>query len=101
VKTVERLDWRGIVVSVSYESDWPGLETQFGDVSNAHLEIEALSPERAVLPVTDTGYRSHFLPRSAVERAGRLPMLRHGSTTPPTRHAGKRQQEEGRQISLF
>ncbi len=44
VKTVQRLDWQGILVSVSYEPDWLGL-AKLGDVSNAHLEIQALSPE--------------------------------------------------------
>ncbi len=31
----------------------------FKDV--AHLEIRSIAPERAPLPITETGYRSHFL----------------------------------------
>lgn len=30
----------------------------FKDV--AHLEIRSIAPERATLPITATGYRSHF-----------------------------------------
>lgn len=36
----------------------------------AHLEIESLSPPRAPLPMTETGYRSHFIPPQDVERFG-------------------------------
>lgn len=31
----------------------------FKDV--AHLEIRSIAPERAPLPITETGYRSHFI----------------------------------------
>lgn len=43
--------WNGIEVSVSVASDWLNSET-------VHLEIRA--PEK--LPITETGYRSHFMP---------------------------------------
>jgi hypothetical protein len=102
VKTVQRLEWKGIVVSVSYEPDWLGLAAKLGEASNVHLEIEVLSPKRAVLPITDTGYRSHFLPRNAVEVAGGpvayvAAWLDEAAKAP----AWKRRQEEGHQLSLF
>jgi hypothetical protein len=50
-------------VSVRYEADW--LQGFM-----ARLEIEAVSPERAPLPITETGYRSHFLAPGAVEAVG-------------------------------
>lgn len=33
----------------------------------AHLEVESISPKRAPLPITETGYRSQFTPLSEVE----------------------------------
>lgn len=35
-----------------------------------HLEIESLSPKRAPLPITETGYRSHFMPALELINAG-------------------------------
>ncbi len=36
----------------------------------AHLEIRSIKPERAKLPITDTGYRSHFHPPGTIEALG-------------------------------
>lgn len=35
-----------------------------------HIEIEAIEPKRAILPITETGYRSHFIKSDDVERSG-------------------------------
>lgn len=35
-----------------------------------HLEIESIKPKRAQLPITETGYRSHFLPALDLINAG-------------------------------
>jgi len=34
----------------------------------AHLEIRSIEPLRAPLPMTETGYRSHFHPMGMIER---------------------------------
>ncbi|MCJ2187879.1 hypothetical protein [Novosphingobium beihaiensis] len=36
----------------------------------AHLEIRSISPERAPLPITRTGYRSHFHQPGTIEANG-------------------------------
>ena len=36
----------------------------------AHLEIRSIAPEGAPLPITSTGYRSHFHPIGTVEAHG-------------------------------
>ncbi|HEV2818246.1 MAG TPA: hypothetical protein VGW40_13620 [Allosphingosinicella sp.] len=59
----EILEWRGVTIHIGYEAAWHG-------DSWAHLELHVRHPEDAPLPVTDTGYRSHFLPRESVEDAG-------------------------------
>lgn len=54
------LEWRGILISVTLEKQ------AFVD----HLQIETLEPHRAPLPITETGYRSHFVPKDSIEEAG-------------------------------
>lgn len=58
--TTETLDWRGILIQVRFEPQ------RFVD----HLQIETLDPQRAPLPITETGYRSHFIAKGAVEDVG-------------------------------
>lgn len=49
--------WRGVALEVRYCPDWsPGYAGRFG-YALAHLEIDAHGQP---LPVTETGYRSHF-----------------------------------------
>jgi len=36
----------------------------------AHLECRTISPEKARLPITETGYRSHFTPAAIIEDGG-------------------------------
>jgi hypothetical protein len=35
-----------------------------------HIEIESVKPKRAALPITETGYRSHFMDRQELRSAG-------------------------------
>jgi len=56
-----RLTWEGIDIEARYDPAY------CKDVI-AHLEIETLEPERARLPITHTGYRSHFHPIGMIER---------------------------------
>ena len=62
-KTSSTLIWRGIHCRVSHQRDY---------ISQgwSHLEIESLHPSRAPLPITDTGYRSHFCDEDDIVAAG-------------------------------
>jgi len=60
--TKHKLIWQGVALAVSYEPE--------SFASHAHLELRVLAPEGVPIPVTETGYRSHFLPRGYVEQAG-------------------------------
>jgi hypothetical protein len=62
-------DWQGIALSVTFEPDWMGI-SEGTDYAIARLEIEAVAPKRAPLPITETGYRSHFLHPDAVAAEG-------------------------------
>ncbi len=56
--------WCGISLVIRYECRW--LDSEATNV--AHLQIESVARER--LPITETGYRSHFLLAAEVEEAG-------------------------------
>jgi hypothetical protein len=101
-KTVERFDWQGITVAVSYEADWMGMSKELSQFATAHLEIESVAPAKQPLPVTETGYRSHFVARGIVEQAGgpvafARAWLEQAAKAP----AWKRQQEASKQLCLF
>ena len=49
--------WEGIALQVRWNPNWCNV--------SAHMEIE--SADRVPLPITETGYRSHFTPREQVE----------------------------------
>lgn len=60
---MHRFIWRGIEIEAGYTP------RKFGGVI-AHLEVRSIAPERAPLPITETGYRSHFHPCGTVEANG-------------------------------
>lgn len=95
------IDWQGITLSVSYEADWLSMGWQ-GDRAVAHLQLQSITPERAPLPVTETGYRSHFIHPSEIDAAGgpvafAIAWLDHASQD----KAWRAVQINGRQLSLF
>ena len=55
------LEWRGERLTVTYEPNWLGV--------TGHLEVRA-DRDGAGLPITRTGYRSHFLNPAHVDAAG-------------------------------
>lgn len=64
---VHRFTWQGIEIEAIY---CPRL---FGGII-AHLEIRSIEPPRAPLPITETGYLSHFHECGTIEasRQGEL-----------------------------
>jgi hypothetical protein len=59
---VHRFTWQGIEIEVIY--------TPVSWDETAHLEIRSIKPPRAPLPITETGYRSHFHACGTVEASG-------------------------------
>ncbi len=57
-----RFTWQGIEIEATYTP------LKWGVI--AHLEIRSIAPERARLPITETGYRSHFHQPGIVEAHG-------------------------------
>ena len=94
-------DWNGIALRISWEPSWLNLGERLG-YDTAHLQIEATRPERAALPITETGYRSHFTTPATVAALGGpvafvLAWLDEESHTA----ARKKREQEARQFSLF
>ena len=57
--TINQVTWRGIIIEVSYfPKKWNSI---------AHIEVRSIKPEKAQLPITETGYKSHFLPIGVIE----------------------------------
>lgn len=57
---IYRFTWQNIEIEVRYNSlKWNVI---------AHLEIETIKPERTALPITETGYLSHFHEPNSIEK---------------------------------
>jgi hypothetical protein len=94
--------WRGIMIQVDYEADWLGAAARGSTHATAHLQLRSISRERAQLPVTETGYRSHFLPMGEAEASGGpaayvIAWLDYMAQSAEWR----RHEQESRQLSLF
>ena len=62
-KIVHVICWSGIEIEVSYCPQW---STAVHNL--AHLEIKTI--DGSALPITETGYRSHFLDIETIEAEG-------------------------------
>ncbi|MGJ8562014.1 MAG: hypothetical protein ACSHXY_00560 [Alphaproteobacteria bacterium] len=53
------IEWQGIELEALYTPvKWSAI---------AHLELRSINPPKAPLPMTETGYRSHFHPIGTIE----------------------------------
>ncbi len=62
---IQEIEWQEIPIEIRYCPDWSVDERGFGF---AHLEI--VSVDRVKLPITETGYRSHFIAPDEIEVHG-------------------------------
>jgi hypothetical protein len=67
-----------------------------------HLQVESITPEKAPLPITETGYRSHFTTPQTVAALGGLvafvlAWLDEEGETPVWR----KREQSAQQFSLF
>lgn len=71
-KAVEthQLDWRGYRIQVRYCPSWSSSYEEIYGECMAHLELMSLEEPRLPLPVTETGYRSHFTPAKFIDDEG-------------------------------
>lgn len=92
-----RLTWQGIEIEARYKpQDYGGMI--------AHLEIESINPPKARLPMTETGYRSHFHPIGTIEAEYDGDVVKAVATwldREAKSKAWKRYVEASKQLSLF
>lgn len=62
--------WNGYEIEVTYVADYSKAFHEVYGYPLAHIEVKTLSPERAALPITETGYQSIFITKSEVDEAG-------------------------------
>lgn len=79
--------WRGIALTITFTPNWLKLAD--------HIEIE--TEGRTPLPVTETGYRSHFVPTGTIDAHGGAVAF----VTAWLDDAAKRTGWGGAQLSLF
>ncbi|KXF91840.1 hypothetical protein [Phaeobacter inhibens] len=97
------LDWRGMLVEVRYCRSWSKLHSgQPDEFHMAHIEIETIEPARATLPITETGYRSHFVPeREVIAGGGALAYVEQALDEAASCRSWKTREQETRQYQLF
>jgi len=62
-KSVEKFTWRGIEMSATHTPDYIS-------AGWSHIELRVVKPKGRPVPITDTGYLSHFLDEADLKAAG-------------------------------
>jgi hypothetical protein len=94
-----RIEWSGISIEIRYEPNWLNLDIGF---DTAHLAIESIAPDRAPLPITETGYRSHFTsPETVAAYGGPVAFVEAWLETESQAPDWRRGEQERRQLTLF
>jgi hypothetical protein len=87
-------DWQGVALSVAY------IPNCFSEGVH-HIELKVLCPAGAILPVTDTGYRSHFFTDDPEEFGGLAGYVQDWLDRHAASPEWKRREMEPRQLRLF
>lgn len=94
-----RTVWNGIAIEIRYEPHWLGMDIGY---DNAHLEIVSIAPERGPLPITETGYRSHFTsPDTVAAYGGPVAFVEAWLESESQAPDWRREEQERRQLTLL
>lgn len=94
-----RTVWSGISIEIRWEPNWLNINA---GIDAGHIEIESVAPERAPLPITETGYRSHFTsPATVAAYGGPVAFVEAWLETESQAPDWRLQEQAGRQFSLF
>lgn len=96
------IDWRGYRIEVAYCRSWsPSFEGIYG-CAMSHIEVRTIEPERAPLPITETGYRSHFIHEPVVaEYGGAEAIIRMMLDEAANSREWIEREQNSKQLSLF
>ena len=90
-RTVYQMEWQGIAITITHRKTYP-----INDFS--HIEVQA----NQRLPMTETGYKSHFMPNDALsEYDGVVDFVIQWLEATCQSKEWKRHVEDMRQPSLF
>lgn len=92
--------WNEISIDITYNNDWSKAYREIQGHSMAHLEIKSQNRQR--LPITNTGYKSHFIVATEIEEYGGAAQyvcawLDHGAQS----KKWKDYERKSKQLSLF
>ena len=94
------VNWQGIALEIRFERNWLGSPPS--EFHPSHLEIQTTAPEREPLPITETGYRSHFVAAEDIDEAGGpVPYVTAWLDHAANSKEWKARAEAQRQLSLF
>ena len=89
-------------IEVRYCPSWSKSCEEIYGTGMAHLEIRSLSDPRNPLPMTETGYRSHFTPAQLIEEVGGARAFVEAWLEDEARSPQwKAKEEAARQLALF
>lgn len=92
-------NWNGIEIEIRWNADYLAFDD---GRSLAHLEVQSIKPARAPLPITETGYRSHFIEAENVERfGGPLEYIDAWFNEISQSHVWRNAEAASRQLALF
>ena len=96
------LTWNDMTVEVRFCRSWFSSTREIDGETLAHLEVRLHQPADGILPITETGYRSHFTSLSTVEaHGGPVSFTQSWLDEAASAPAWIERQEERRQMSLF
>lgn len=96
------MEWQGITLEITYEPDWLNMSGRDPSIGHAHLEIRSISPDRAPLQISETGYRSQFFHHDEIDQLGGPAAYVEAWLDAGSRSQQWRDyQEAARQLSLF
>jgi len=58
--------WQNIKIAVRFHPNRFPVSNQENADAMAHLEIKSMEPLNAPIPISETGYKSHFVPKDAI-----------------------------------
>ncbi len=97
---LHRFDWNSTLLEVTYEPQWLPHHILGDDL--AHIQVRSIHPTDAPLPITETGYRSHFIAASAIADAGGpFAFVDTWLTVESDSRAWREREQSARQLSLL
>lgn len=97
-KTTHIIEWRRITIEIDYDPDYSASFKEFNKKPLAHITVRAAQ----ALPITETGYLSHFIETEYVDEAGGPVALVTDALDDAAKDSSwEKQQAKDAQLSLF